>query len=105
MTNYEIIRAEALAHGIYDEDELEEIEVTTGDIPLHTFAFWKKYGYFVKKGEKAMITTALWRYKKGKKADEKTDEELAVDPEDDPSHYYKTKAFLFHVSQVERVGV
>jgi hypothetical protein len=105
MTNYEIIRQEAINNGIYTEEQIEDLEMQMLDLPIHTFAFWKKNGCFVKKGEKACITTRLWKFKKGKSKEEKDEAELAIDPADDPSHYYLTKAFLFHVSQVERAGV
>lgn len=105
MTNYEIIRNEAINNGIYTEEEIEEMEANFQAIPLHTFAYWKQLGYFVKKGEKHCVTTYLWRFKKAKAKDPETEIASDVDPEMDPAHYYKAKAFLFHKGQVEYYGV
>ncbi len=102
MTNYEIIRNEAINNGIYTEEEIEQLEMQMLDLPLHTFAYWKKYGYYVKAGEKAMIRTRLWKLKNSKKKDE-IDEN--VNPADDPAHFFLANAYLFHVSQVARGGV
>ena len=103
MTNYEIIRNEAINNGIYSEEEIEQMEANMEGVPLHTFAFWKMCGYSVRKGEKACVTTYLWRFKKAKKKD--LEEAVEIDPETDPAHYYKAKAFLFHRGQVDYVGV
>lgn len=102
MTNYDIIRSEAINNGIYTEDEIVEMESNFQAVPLHTFAFWKQLGYSVKKGEKACVTTYLWRFKARSK---KEDVDETVDPEFDPAHYYKAKAYLFHKGQVEYYGV
>lgn len=103
MTNYEIIRSEAINNGIYSEEQIIEWEEAFLAIPLHTFAYWKAHGYSVKKGEHG-LATRLWRFKNAKLKEEKTEEQLAVDPADDPAHYYMTKAYLFHGGQVERCG-
>ena len=102
MTNYEIIRREAIDNGIYSEEEVERFEMQMLDLPLHTFAFWKKHGYYVKSGEKAVIRTRLWKLKNTKKKDEIPDD---VDPIADPSHFFLASAYLFDISQVARGGV
>lgn len=50
MTNTEIIINEALANGLYTEEQIENILASGHMIPLHTFKAWKDAGYIVKKG-------------------------------------------------------
>ena len=101
MTNEEIIARTAIEIGLYSVEEIEEMIMNLEDIPLHTFAFWKAHGFSVKAGQKHIAEAYLWRFKKGKKKD---DVEI-VDPEDYPDRYYRTRAYLFHRSQVDYVGV
>lgn len=63
---------------------------------IHTFRTWKKLGFSVKKGEKAVAQFPVWKYVKGKK-DEETGEETK------PKMYLK-KASFFTVDQVQRIG-
>lgn len=97
MTNLEIIMAEAIAHKIYTEEEIEEIMLTTGNLKIHTFAMWKSLGYKVKKGEHARIVTKLWKCKKSTK-------EVDEDNEVEYRNMYLVKSFLFTEDQVEKVG-
>lgn len=62
--------------------------------PLHTFAHWKALGFIVKKGEKAVTKTKLWKYKTNK--DKETGEE--------ESHMYMFTSALFSESQVEALA-
>lgn len=60
MSNMEIISTVAMVNGFnYDGNNLK------------TFQEWKKAGYTVKKGEKALIKTNLWKYKEIEKNGEK----------------------------------
>lgn len=81
MTNAEIIANAKLANGITEE--------------AHTFAHWKKLGYFVRKGEKAAFSTRIWKYA-GKKVEK--------DGEEDEQNMkmFMKKAHFFTRSQVEK---
>ena len=47
MTNTEIIINEALANGLYTEEQIENILASGHMIPLHTFKAWKDADNFV----------------------------------------------------------
>lgn len=70
----------------------------TNDIPLdeelHTFAEWKRFGFSVKKGEKARCKIAIWNKSIKKKKDTENEEE------DDGYFYIKVAAF-FTKNQVQ----
>ena len=61
MTNNEIIYAALQAKGFSDA-QLAQLVQAFGEIPFHTFAEWKARGYFVKKGEKAFMAVAIWKF-------------------------------------------
>lgn len=75
MSNSEIIEMECALNGITEE--------------VHTFQRWKSMGFVVKKGEKAVFKTAIW------KAVEKKQEE-----ESELKIFMKNAAF-FKASQVQ----
>jgi hypothetical protein len=96
MTNDEMILKETALLQL--DGTLESNEV------LHTFQKWKQLGYHVKKGEKAIITMKLWKYKKPKKESQPllgvgSDEETK---EKNYSYYYLTNAYMFSSKQVEK---
>ena len=89
ITNKEIISLEMATRGIEEE--------------VHTFAMWKSLGYQVKKGEKALFQTMLWKMKKGKKQDN-NDEEQQDDKEVKKyNNFFMAKSSLFGRSQVELI--
>lgn len=98
MTNEEIIRREAINNGIFTAEQCDEFLLNFELIPLHTFQMWKKLGFVVKKGQKARVTTKLWKLKKGKKKDDKA-ETVAIDE----FHFYLANAYLFTQDQVEAI--
>ena len=100
MTNTDIIISEAVANGLYTMEQSENILASGHMIPLHTFQAWKSYGYSVKKGEHARITTRLWRFTNKAKKNEDVDENTDGT---DNNHYYLAKAFLFTADQVEKL--
>ncbi len=55
MTNREILEAEMTVHAVEEE--------------VNTFAGWKREGRIVKKGEKAVFKTKIWKPRKTKEAD------------------------------------
>lgn len=67
---------------------------------MHTFQTWKELGFIVQKGQKAKITTRLWKYNSKKKKSEDSKEEADGEKSRD---YYMCKAFLFSASQVARI--
>ena len=61
--------------------EVENDDGTTERLELpeeiHTFNAWKQRGYCVKKGEHAVASFSIWKYIKGKEADDLPDTEEA----------------------------
>lgn len=59
--------------------EVENADGTTQQLELpeeiHTFNAWKQRGFCVKKGEHAVASFPIWKYIKGKDADELPDTE------------------------------
>jgi hypothetical protein len=113
MTNTQLIINEAINTEIYTEESMKEFIEKNSMLPLNTFLGWKSLGYTVKKGEKAMIKTKLWKftnYKKRKLTEEFNDMskimEISKDIEvpEKPNHYYLTNATLFDISQVEKIA-
>ena len=98
MTNFQIIANSAVETGIYTKEQVETIISQGFNLPLHTFAEWKRLGYSVKKGEKAKMTCRIWKY--SNKEVEQTEEI----EEQANSHYYLTKAFFFTSEQVEKIA-
>ena len=101
MTNFQIITNEAIANGLYTEDEAIAIIEKCGALPLHTFAEWKRHGMSVKKGEHAKLTCYIWKMKKEKAVIPMKDED---DIEVDERNFYKVKAFFFTADQVEKIA-
>ena len=62
---------------------------------IHTFMDWKKAGYMVKKGSKAVAKFTIWNFTD--KAN-KADREAAANP-----HYYMKEAAFFAASQVQPI--
>ena len=99
MTNFQIIANAAVFEGLYTEDEALAILEEQGELPLHTFAEWKKRGYIVRKGQRAVLTCQIWRFKgKGKPV------EPSEDDEKNRRDFYMTKAFFFGPEQVEQIA-
>lgn len=89
-TNKEIITMEMALRDIQEE--------------VHTFAKWKSLGYQVKKGEKALFQTRLWKTRKGKNVQE--DSENNMDNNDKQlniSNFFMAKSSMFGRSQVEPI--
>lgn len=93
MTNFTIITNAAVNAGIFTKDQAEAIIKTGHELPLHTFAEWKKLGYIVKKGEKARLHCDIWM-KSNKKVETKDGEEVEND------RFYKKLSHFFTADQV-----
>lgn len=101
MTNNNIIYNAAITAKLYTQAELDNLMQTTGDLPLHTYQEWRHIGLNVKAGEKAAITTMLWRHTSASKTH--GDDALSQAAEDQgDNHYYLAKAHLFTAAQVEK---
>ena len=85
MSNTEIIVAEKVLRNITEE--------------VHTYAKWQQLGYQVKRGEKALIQTRLWKKVKSKK-----DLENVENKDDVQGNFRLVKASLFSRSQVEKIA-
>jgi hypothetical protein len=79
MNNVEIVETEKVLRGIQED--------------CHTFATWKAKGYSVKKGEKAVFSTSIW--KRVTKKDKETSEET--------SQFILKHSHFFSHSQVEKI--
>ncbi len=105
MTNTEIIRKAAEAHG-FTLAQLDELaHAFNGDLPFHTYAEWKSRGYHVKRGEKAIFAVELWKYtSKPSKAQQDAQAETTEGetPEEAAGHYFKKLSHIFSAAQVER---
>ena len=99
MTNFQIITAEAISHGLYTETEAEEIIKARGQLPLHTFKEWKRMGFIVRKGEHAKLTCSIWRWNNKHNSMPQDENEVEIDE----SHFYKIRAHFFDETQIERM--
>lgn len=93
MTNAQII-VEAMLLAELDPEE----------VVVDTFAGWKRKGYTVKKGEKAVFQTSIWKPSKKNHVKESEVEENEVPTEDTEKHTYLhlVKASFFTSDQVEK---
>lgn len=98
MTNADIIISDAILGEVMTEEEIAEYLDETGVLPLNTYQRWKALGYQVKKGEKSVLTSYLWKFGKGEDVvDEETGEVTST------SKCWKRKSYLFSYRQVEPI--
>ena len=92
-TNQEIIFNEVLMRGITED--------------VHTYAKWKSLGYQVKKGEKALFQTMLWKKKTKKSKKENTEnvENEEGKEKKNNDYFFLAKSSMFGRSQVELITV
>ena len=77
---------------------------------VHTYAKWKSLGYQVKKGEKALFQTMLWKKKTKKSKKENTENTENVENEEgkekkNNDYFFLAKSSMFGRSQVELITV
>ena len=101
MTNETLIRAAALQHGLFTEDQIKAYEQAGRRLPLHTYAEWQRLGFQVKRGERAALKLDLWQMGKAKQP-QPEDAEQEEGPESRQRFYLRT-SHLFLRSQVERI--
>ena len=105
MNNEQMIFNIAVAHGVYTQEEAEQIIADHGELPLHSLQGWKYrspagYEYRIKKGEHG-LETRLWKKRKGKKVVEEDIDQDEIEPE--KRYFYLAKTYLFSEEQVELV--
>lgn len=94
MKNFEIIEQEMLNAGLDPETDV-----------IDTFAGWKKKGFSVKKGAKAVFTTRIWKPKTKAEIEK---EKAEAEENDEPALINRFKfvpASYFLQEQVERKEV
>lgn len=101
MTNREIITATAIQTGLYTQEVAEALIAKLGSLPLHTYAEWKRYGFQVKKGEKAKMKCEIWKH--STKAVEIPMKDGSKE-ETEEDRYFKKLAHFFTIEQVERIA-
>lgn len=67
---------------------------------LLTFSEWKKRGYVVKKGEKAVCKGIIWILRNGKKSENQEETEDAEDEKPKKSKFIQKTAYFFTKEQV-----
>ena len=96
MTNQQII--EDIAKTIYGEDAVAKMVASGEEIPLHTLKGWQSRGaYRIKKGEHG-IETRLWKKRTNIAAESNDPDSEKRNPD-----FYKAKAYLFSIEQVEKL--
>lgn len=90
--------AEQSGNEAHVNDLLREFYAETGHTQLKTFDQWKAEGYFVRKGEKALL---LWGKPTASKASKQTATEQGKAEEDAENDFYPL-AYLFSQQQVTR---
>lgn len=103
MTNLTIITNEAIAQGLFTEEQAQEYFENGYTLPLHTFKEWQRLGYSVKKGEHAKMTCYIWRFNNKKKKQQNDNENDENNQEINEQDFYKVKAFFFTAEQVEKI--
>lgn len=110
MTNSKIIadRAEALADAgiirrtgapvtvIYADGTEAKIQLPEA---IHTYQKWRDLGFQVRRGEKAVDSFPVWKYRAGKEAAED------ADGEKEKGRLFMRKAAFFAASQVDKAEV
>ena len=111
MTNTEIITRSAVLAGLYTKEEAEAILKSCRVLPLHTYSAWKQAGFQVKRGEKAVLTVCLWKFRAGRKTGEvaevpgmlNADGSPATVEKQEADKQFRTTAYLFSDKQVEKI--
>lgn len=69
--------------------------------PIHTFQEWKKAGFMVQKGQKAIAKISIWNFTdKASKSTKEAREAAGMDTEKPDPHYYMKESAFFSASQV-----
>lgn len=90
MTNEMIIAEAVVANGLMTKEQVQDYLESGNSLPIHTYGEWKRLGYQVKKGEKAVMQVALWKRTK------KENEDGTID-----TNMFLQTAYMFSFEQVE----
>jgi len=71
--------------------------------PIHTFQTWKKKGYIVKRGEKAIAAIDIWKYAPRKKDNDDGENDGEKKKIRNSEMIIKT-SYFFSMAQVEKIG-
>lgn len=103
MTNIQIVEIECQRLNI----AYTEYDVLYNNLPLKTYTEWRKFGYQVKKGEKAISCLKIWKHVQRKKVQEvqKEESENSTGEEEvvTKGGFKLVKAYFFSREQVEPV--
>lgn len=100
MTNLQIIASAAIENGLYTLEQVEACFASGHNLPLHTFAEWKRLGFIVKKGEKSKLACEIWmKSNKKQTAETKDGDEIEIDT----SRFYRKLSHFFTFDQVEKL--
>ena len=94
MTNLEIIVNTAYELNLVSEEEAMNI-LETENCPFHSFHEWKRLGYSVKKGSKALFKCVLWN--REKELDKNSNQEVET--------FKKRWTYIFGKDQVEKTEI
>lgn len=84
------------------DDGKKELDIPE---PIHTYQTWKKLGYQVQKGEKAIAQFPIWKFINGKLKEEEVRDDVDVDKNQNEKGYCRLKtANFFKASQVKEVA-
>ena len=89
MTNIEIIEGA--------KEKLVAANIIAADDEIHTYARWRKMGYQVYKGEKAVIALNIWKNIANSKKEDESEEDGKPQPQ---GRMYMKKAYFFSSKQV-----
>ena len=101
MNNFEIIVNDVINANLMTLEEVQSRISNGEDIPFHTFNAWRKMGYQVQKGEKAVLVSRIWDAKYYKKLKEFREN---GGKEEEAPHMWKCNAYLFSKEQVAPIG-
>ena len=92
MTNIDIIIGSMVLAGLDPKTEV-----------VNTFAGWKRRGYSVKKGEKAVFKTKIWKPVKYAKKEQESETDVNLSAEEsDNKHLVLVNSAFFTAEQVEK---
>ncbi|MCD8110143.1 MAG: hypothetical protein LUE14_08605 [Clostridiales bacterium] len=95
-SNTERIMRDAIANGIYTQEQVDMFLSAGKTPPIHTSETWRRLGFRVKEQESPRLCTKLWQYAENDTLPDNSGKE------ESGGHFYLTKAYLYTSDQVER---
>ena len=84
----------------YEKNGEQVKETVNEPEPIHTYAEWKRLGFQVNKGQKAIASFTIWNFAENKKDPEEEEQPSLMKN----GHYYMKKASFFKLSQVSAIA-